>query len=228
MSKKGGSSHIKRLAASKYLKINRKASKFVTKPNPGRHSLDLSIALITFLKEKLASLSAKEAKKIIANGHIAVNGKVVKEPKFPLGFGDVVYIKPEDAYYRITVGKYGVISFEKISKEEANKFILKVIGKFTAKKGKIMIRLHNGSIIEGKNDIKVNDSVVLSNGKIEKVLKFEEGARCMVYKGIHAPETGKISKISKGNMLMRGHVEIKPDKGESFETVAENIIVVGA
>ena len=50
----------------------------------------------------------------------------------------------------------------------------------------------------------------------------------MVYKGIHAPETGKISKITKGDMLMDAKVEIKPEKGESFETVVDNIIVVGA
>ncbi len=228
MSKKGGSGHVKRLAASRYLKINRKASKFVTKPNPGRHSLDSSIALITFLKEKLMNLNAKEAKKAIASGFVYVNGNVVKDPKFPIGFGDVVYIKPEDSYYRITVGKYGVFSFEKISKEDSEKSTMKVVGKYTSKGGKIMLKLHDGSIMEGSKDVKVNDSVILSKGKIEKVLKFEQGAHCMVYKGIHAPETGKISKITKGDMLMDAKVEIKPEKGESFETVVDNIIVVGA
>jgi small subunit ribosomal protein S4e len=228
MSKKGGSGHIKRLAASNYLKVNRKASKFIARPNPGRHSLAMSIALITFLKEKLSQMSAKEARKVMASGGIEVNGKQVKDPKFPLGFNDIIYIKPEDIYYKITSGKYGVISFEKVSKENASKNIFKVVGKYTAKGGKIMLRLHNGNIIEGSNEIKVNDSVVLQEGKLEKVLKFENGARCMVYMGVHAPETGKIVKINKGGMLSRESVEVKSDRGEGFETVAKNIIVIGA
>jgi len=228
MSKKGGSRHIKRLAASKYLKVNRKVSKFVTKPNPGRHSLEESIALITFMKERLSNMTAREAKKVLKSGSVLVNGKVVKEQKFPIGFGDIIYLKPENAYYRVTAGKYGVFSVEKINEDEAKKSILKVVGKYTAKKGKIMLKLHNGSTIEGNNDIKLNDSIVLANGKIEKVLKFEEGAKCLVYKGIHAPEAGRIEKINKSNMLMDSTVEIKPEKGERFITTVSNIIVVGA
>jgi len=219
---------MKRLAASKYLKINRKASKFVTKPNPGRHSSEESIALITFVKEKLTNMPAREAKKVLADGSIMVNGKVIREPKYPIGFGDTIYVKPEEAHYRITAGKYGALSFEKIGEEEAKKTTLKVVGKYTVKKGKIMLRLNNGLIINGDNDIKVNDSVVLSDGKILKVLKLEEGAKCLVYKGIHAPEIGTITRIAKSNMLMDATVEIKPEKKEGFITTLDNIVIVGA
>jgi hypothetical protein len=33
------------------------------------------------------------------------------------------------------------------------------------------------------------------------VLKFEEGAKCLVYKGIHAPEVGIIEKINRAICL---------------------------
>ncbi|MGC8662548.1 MAG: S4 domain-containing protein [Candidatus Micrarchaeia archaeon] len=228
MSKKGGSGHIKRLAASSYIKINKKASKYVAHPNPGRYSMERSLALITFLKDKLSKMSAREAKTIISNGEIFINGKIIKEPKYPIGFGDIIFIKPEGAYYKITVGKRGIFAFEKVSKDEEKKNIYKVVGKYIAKGGKVMIRLHNGNIMECKDEVKVNDSVVINGDKLEKVLKFENGARCMVYIGIHAPETGKITNIKKGDMLSSESVEIKPDKNKSFETVAKNIIVVGA
>jgi len=227
MSRKGGSSHIKRIAASSYLRINRKSRKFVTKPNPGRHTLEESIALIVFVKEKLIEGTAREARKIIGSGAIYVNGKLIKDYRFPIGFGDVVYVKPDNAYYRIGASRYGSFSFKKIDEKEALSSTFKVVGKYTAKKGVLMLRLHNGSIIKSTKDANVNDSVIIRNGKIEDVLNFKEGAKCIVYKGIHSPETGVIKSIRKGAMLRDATLEIESGKNK-FETVVENVMVVGA
>lgn len=224
---KGGNRHMKRLASPGYMGLVRKQSKFILKPMPGRHTLDSSVALATFLIEKLGvAKSASEARKAIIAGKIEINGRVRKSNKYPIGLGDIVKIIPSDESYLITVGKYGVFEGKKLGKGE-HKRTLKVIGKFIEQGKKQMIRLNNGNIVHFDKDVSVNDSVIIENRKISKVLKLEEGANCMVITGIHAPASGKITEIKKGTALRDATVKIEGKEG-SFETVVKNIIVTGA
>ena len=39
-----------------------------------------------------------------------------------------------------------------------------------------MLRLHDGSVVEAKSDISINDSVMLKGGKIEKHFKLARRA----------------------------------------------------
>lgn len=227
MASKGTSRHMKRLASPKYMKLRRKVAKFVTKPNPGRHTLESSLALSTFIKEKLMlAKNTREAQKAIKGRRIEVNGKVVVDPKYPIGFGDIVRIVPSNEKYDIEMGKYGLFDAKKSTGKDTKR-TLKVIGKYLGKKGKTMIRLNNGNIMQAEGKVSVNDSVVTDGKKILDVVKFEKGAKCMVIKGIHAPETGKIKQIEKGSAQRDATVEIESSNG-SFQTLVKNVMAVGA
>ncbi|MEM0124414.1 MAG: S4 domain-containing protein, partial [Candidatus Micrarchaeaceae archaeon] len=212
----------------RYTKIKRKGFKYLKKPDPGRHTLESSIALITVITEKAGlANNAREAKSIIKKGLIEVNGKVVKSPGYPIGLEDVLHIKSSDCYYRVSVGRGGTFLLAEIKKADAALQTLKVLGKYTEKKGRIMLRLHNGNVIEGKPEIRVNDSVIVEQNKIKGIIKFEKGALCRAIKGVNAPETGRITDIKPGTSRRRAMVEVESAKGR-FETSADNIMVVGA
>ena len=229
MSGKGNNRHIKRLAASRYIKVSKKTSAYVAKPLPGRHSGDSSIALVTVIKEKLGLAStSRETRRIMRAGNIIVNGKEIKEEKYPVGYSDTIHMKGSGETFVVGVGRHGTFSVEKASKEIAQPF--KVIGKYKARKGKDMIRLHDGRTMAAVAGVSVNDSVVLgADMSVKEVLKFKEGAKCAVYKGVHAPSTGKITEISAGTSVREQSVHIKVDEsGKDFETVSRNVIVIGA
>lgn len=227
MGSKGNNRHIKRLASSKYLHIGRKVEPYVSKPNAGRHTLESSMSISTALKEKLSvALNAKEAKRILKSGNVQVNGKVIKDTHYPLGFGDLIHFKPSSTSFAVGVGSKGVIKFEKVEgKEHAH--IFKVIGKYIAKGNKEMIRLHDGTVIPSSKGIKVNDSVHLKEGKVHDVLKLQNGARCLVVKGLHASESGVIKEIKDGTALRRATVSIEGKSGVT-ETLLDNVMVIGA
>ncbi|MEM0087070.1 MAG: S4 domain-containing protein [Candidatus Micrarchaeaceae archaeon] len=228
MANKGNSRHLKRLAASRYTKVKRKAYKYLKKPDPGRHTLESSIALITVVTEKLGlANNAREAKRIIKNGLIEVNGRAIKSTGYPIGLEDVLHVKPENKHYRVSVGKGGTFLLSEINESDAALQTLKVLGKYTAKNGAIMLRLHNGNVIAGKPEIKVNDSVVLEHGSIKSVIKFEKGALCRAIKGVNAPETGRIANIKPGTSKRAAMVEVESQSG-NFETSIDNIMVIGA
>ncbi|MGC8628840.1 MAG: hypothetical protein ACP5T4_01360 [Candidatus Micrarchaeia archaeon] len=225
MSNKGNSRHIKRLAASKYADIARKEAKYMIKPSPGRHTLSTSISLASLLRDKLGIASdTNEALSVIKKGSVEVNEKIAKDGKLPVGFGDIIHILPTDQYFAVSVNRQGAVSVEKASKE--TKRIAKIVKKFAAKKGKLMVRLHDGTILECPSGANVNDSAVLKAGKIESIIKLEPGAKCTIYKGKHTGEQGTIKQISKGTAQARATVEIESGTG-TVKTLLDNIIVTG-
>ncbi len=224
MGAKGNNRHMKRLASPRYMKLTRKQSKFVPKPSAGRHTLENSIALLTFVKEKLElARNSREARKAITQGKIKVNGKGIKDTKFALGIGDIVEIVPAALSYEIVPSDYGVMGKREV---KSNSRIVKVIGKYKAEGNVDMIRLISGENLKcDKKEIAVNDSVVIEAGKVKDVAKLEEGAKCRVIKGIHAPEEGTIKKITKGTAMRTASANIE-GKNSSFETVVENIMAI--
>ncbi len=219
---------MNRIASSSYPHISRKTSTYIAKPAPGRHTLQRSIAIMVVLRDKLMITANRlEAKKALKAGNIEVNGKVVKSEKYPVGLGDIIKIALTNESYRVSIAKGAVIKLDKIPVKDQDR-TLKIIGKYLAEGKKTMLRLHDGSAVKaGKDDAHVNDSVVISGNKIKDVLKFEKGAKCFVIKGAHASQDGTVSEIKKGSATSNAVVKIDSEAG-SFETIVENVMVVGA
>ncbi len=225
MGNKANSRHIKRLAASNYMSISRKSSEYVAKPLPGRHTKNSNISLKTVLTEKLGvTATGREAEIIIKEKNIKVNGKVITEPLYPVGFGDVLHVGEGKEGYVITTNRHGAFNIEK---HKGSKLLFRVMGKYKAKDNTLMIRLHDGSILNANasKDVKVNDSVEISNGKILSIVKLQEGGKCLVIKGSHASESGTISKILQGTATRSTLLTIDSGKG-SFETTLGNIMAI--
>lgn len=224
MASKGNKRHIKRIAASGYAGVSRKEEPYLIKPNAGRYRLSRSVALLVALREKLGIVSTgKEARRIIKLGHIEVNGRVIKDGRYPLGLNDVLSVKQTGKSYVIHANRNGVVTLEE--PKDPGERILKVINKYTTKGNKQMIRLYDGSVA-ANSDARPNDSVVLKGGKIEKVLRLETGANCLVIEGTHTSQTGKLMELRKGSATTNATVKIGSN-GEAFETLLENIMVVG-
>jgi small subunit ribosomal protein S4e len=222
MANKGSSGHIKRLNAPKYFAIHRKEHKYVVKQNPGRHTLSKSVALALIIRKLNFGSTRFESDKIIKGGSTSVNGKVIKEPKYPVGLNDSVMIG-NDAYI-IGINKNGQIEISK--KEKSNNQIYKIVGKYKEKGNKIMLRLHDGRTISALDNADVNDSVIVADGNISKVLKLDSGSRCEVIDGVHVGTLGTIREISKGGIHKQKSVMIEESEGEKFETLVKNIIIV--
>jgi small subunit ribosomal protein S4e len=221
MANKGGRRHINRLASSKYMKVGKKTSAYVTKPMPGRHTLDSSIALGTVLKEKLGIVnSISEAEAILRTGAVKVNGKAIKEQRYPVGFGDVIELVPSNKRYIINIDRFGAFAIE----ESTSKQMFKVVGKYMAKNGKIMMRLNNGIILPAESGVKTNDTIELHEGK-KTVIKMEPGRKCLVITGTHASERGTIKEIKQGSAQRDPLVSIEGSTG-MFETLLDNIMVI--
>ena len=229
MAKKGNVRHVKSMNAPDYYGIPKKASRYVIKPAAGRHDASTSIALLLGVKKMGNVRTSREALKIINGGLIEVNGKVVKDVKYPIGFGDVIGTTDGKLAKYVSINRQGQIAFENAEGKDYQ-LRYKIINKYKSGNGTIMARLHDGRVLklESAKDAKVGDSVELSKeGKIRKVLHAEKGAQCFVIDGVHVGETGKVSAITPGTMHISASVQIEQENGTRFETLLKNLIVIG-
>ena len=220
MANKGSSGHIKRLNAPKYFFIRRKGNKYIIKQNPGRHTLERSVALSLIVRKLDIAPTRFESDRVIKDGLVSVNGKKIKEPKFPVGLNDAISIGSDN--YIIGIDSKGHISIS----ASGNAQIFKVVGKYKNKGNSIMLRLHDGRVVAGNLEIKVDDSVSLSERKIGKAIKLESGSKCRVIDGVHVGIEGRIKEINAGSMYRQKSVVVEQQNGRAFETLVKNIIVV--
>lgn len=215
---------LKRLAAPKTWHVERKKTKFITKPQPGQHKTEFGVPLNTILKELLNyAKTTKEVKKLLNTNEVKIDGKARKDPRFQVGIFDAVEFTNISEYYRIILNKKGHISLLKISKEESSTKPCKIIGK-TMVKGKLQLNLYDGkNIIADKKDYKVGDTVLLSfpGQKISKHIKLDKKSSIFLIGGKHKGETGNIENI------VEDRVVYKNQKGELIETSKDFAFVVG-
>lgn len=219
-----GKDHFKRLAAPKTWQIMRKESKFITKPVPGPHSLEAGIPLSALLKEFLNyDASMREIKKILNFNDIKIDGKIVKNSRFPIGIFDLIEISNINTYLRVILNRKGKIELVKINKEEASLKPCKIIGK-TMVKGKLQLNLYDGkNILVDDNSYKVGDTVLLSlpEQKITKHLKLSKKSTIALTGGKHIGELGIVEDIIEDKIIYKNM------NGDLVETSKKYAFVVG-
>ena len=227
MGNKGGIRHLKKLGAPKSWNIERKDRVWIAKPRPGPHSLEGSLPLTTILTIVLKKAgSIREAERLIKTNEILVDGRIVKDPKFPVGFMDVLSIPKVDEHYLITYDKYGRIQLQKIKEQKFK--LCRIERKFVAKKGKKMIGLHDGRTQLADKDYKTGDVVKMAvpEQKILDHFEFKKGNTAYVIKGKHAGKTGKIKEEIKGTAARESLVVMEKD-GETFNVPKRYLFLIG-
>ena len=224
--------HQKRIAAPRSWKIERKVSYWAVDPVPGPHPKDRSMPLLLLIRDmlKLAD-NAREAKRILNEGNVVVNGKVRKEHKFPVGIFDILSVPKLKAHYMVLLDKKGKLSLIQIDEEAASRKLCRVDGRTTIKTGKRQLNLHDGRNIvpgEGGDEIKTHDSLIISvpDNEILQHFAYEAGNKAVVIGGKHSAETGEIEEIRKTKSSDPNVVRIKQPE-LSFETIEDYVFVVG-
>ena len=193
-------SKLKRPVSPKFWPIERKTKKYVVKPKPGPHSLEKSIPLGIIVRDVLHyAETMKEAKEVLIQGNLKVDGIIRKEHNFPAGLMDVLTLGDDN--YRILAGKRGLY-LKKISGNEAKVKLLRIRNKKTVKKGKIQLNFHDGSnkIVEANDKLAksgTGDTLIINIEKksVEKIIKYDQGNLGMIVEGKNVGVVGKIRKI---------------------------------
>ena len=246
---------MKRMYAPSHWCLEKLKGVYATRPSAGPHKLRECIPLTVLLQNRLKyALSGQDAIKICRNrdGNIKIDNKIRRDPRFPLGFGDVVTIPKTGENFRILYDIKGRFQPVRIDAKEAGFKLCKVKRKCMGKNKIPYIVTHDGRTIRFPNpEIKKNDTVQVSlalfyllssfilylilfaffqlnleTGEIDKVVKFENGANVFVTGGNNIGRVGQLMHVEHhpGSYEI---VHIKDASGNSFATRLSNVFTVG-
>ncbi|MBU2639552.1 MAG: 30S ribosomal protein S4e [Nanoarchaeota archaeon] len=209
--------HLKTINTPRSWPIERKKRYWVSRPNPGPHSLRESLPLNVIFRDLLGYIkTTRELKKILNQEVVKVNGKVRKDYKFPVGIFDILELGEEE-FYRILYNEKGKFYLNKIGKEERNNRIYKVINKRILKGKKSQLNLSNGENLLTDKEVKTGDSILLEDKKIKNILKLDKGSLIYLSGGKHIGVTGKVKTIEgKKLFFMQGKEELETLKKYAF------------
>lgn len=221
------SDHMKRLAAPRKWPLKRKASVWATKQSPGAHSVEDSMPASMVLRDMVGVCdTAREAKRIIGNRELLVDGKPVKNPKAPIGVMDVISIPKMDLNYRMLLTSRGKLTVVPISADEAKFKLCRIENKTIISGGKTQLNLSGGrNITLGENKYTVGDTLKIEvpEQKITGHYSSKKGSHVLVVSGSQSGRTEQIAE----HIIVKGSADDVIVFQDGSETVDSNIFVIG-
>jgi len=240
LGKKGGKKHLKRKPAPIFWPIHRKESIWTVKPIPGPHPLSRCIPLALIVRDMLEiAKTRKEAKTIISQEKIKVNGKVKREELFPVGLMDVISIPDTEKAYRVLPSEKGLI-LHPIGTDEAGFKLCRIENKTAVRGGHLQLNLHDGTsmLIRVKDPKKPEEDVYqtldtlklsIPDQEVTGHMKLTVGAPAIIIGGKNIGKYGKITAIEEKPSQKRRDllVTIEDKNGNRFQTTLNFVFVLG-
>jgi small subunit ribosomal protein S4e len=227
MAKHGENKKMKRLNTPNLVSISKKDNVWLSKPIPGTHPRSKSISLVVLLRDvlKLAGTS-KEATTLVKGGKILVDGRIVRDHKFPIGYMDLITIPDINMTYYIDLDHNGRFVAKRDDKRK-NK-LLRLRNRKTLGKGKYQLTFSDGRTLLSNEVYKPGDSVIISmpDMKIVEHLPLKEGSNCRIIGGTRSGMFGKVKAIVPGSINSRAKIEVQDETGKIFFTVKEYVYVI--
>lgn len=222
------SRHMKRLTAPRSWPIPRKTKHWIVHPSPGPHSVEMSLPVLVVVRDMLHLCdTAVEARHILSAGDVLIDGRIVKDRKFPVGLMDIVSIPKLNQHYRMLLNQRGKFELVKIPQGKEQWKLCRIEGKTTVRNAKTQIGLHDGrSILVDSDKYKTGDvlKIEVPTQKILDTYRLTKGSTAIIISGAHA---GKMAIIEDYIVTRTPGPNIVKFK-DGTSTVNENVFVVGS
>jgi len=232
MGYKGQRKSLKRVNAPHNWYLGKLKGVYASRPSAGPHKLRECIPLNVLLQHRLKyALNRQESMKIVRDreGMIKVDGKVRRDPRFPLGQMDVISIEKTNENFRMMVDCKGRFLPHRIDAKEAGFKLCKVLKKTIGKNKIPYIVTHDGRTIRFPHpDIQINDCIKLNlaDHTVMGIVKFQNNSIVMLTGGNNIGRIGTLQSLEKhpGSFEI---AHVRDSTGQVFSTRLSNVIVIG-
>jgi small subunit ribosomal protein S4e len=162
-------------------------------------------------------------------GGFAIDGKVRRDPKYPVGVMDVLTVVKTGENYRMMYDVKGRFTLVKIKESEAKYKLLKVTKKAVGPNKIPYLVTNDGRTIRFPHpDINQGDTIKydLEKGQITGTIKNEPGKMCYITGGNNIGRVGQIMHLERhlGSFDIQ---HIKDVNGKTFATRQTNVFMIG-
>lgn len=239
MGRKGGKSHLKRLPAPALWPIHRKEFKWVVRPRPGPHNMNQCLPLLLIVRDMLKlAKTRREAKIMLSEGRVKVDGQVRRDDDYPVGLMDVLEIPLLKKAYRVLpVPKKGLILHPILSDEWEYK-LCQIVNKTSVKGGHLQLNLNDGrnillkvadpqNPVEDVYETRGTLKIQLPNAEISDHLNLEEGVLAVITGGKNIGRWGEVVTIERMEGPHLPTITLKEEGGDHFKTVLNKVFTIG-
>ncbi|MCL4345341.1 MAG: 30S ribosomal protein S4e [Candidatus Thermoplasmatota archaeon] len=216
----------KRQMIPRVVKIPRKEYFWGVSATPGAHKKDESIPLLHLLRDYLkVGDKEREISRILTNGLVHVDGRVVRQKRFAVGFMDLIAIPSIKKNYRIVYDRLGRLIPVEETEDAAKIKPRKLVNKVTIKGGKVMLVFHDGVNKVSDIDISTGDVAIFNLEKkdIENVIRLKEGAKVFLTGGNHVGTISTVKSVEVSKSSRANLVQMEED----FATVEDYVFPIG-
>jgi small subunit ribosomal protein S4e len=180
--------------------MHRKERKWTIRQVPGPHPVHQSIPLGILIRDYLHLCDTRrEARRILSQRQLLVDGIIRKDLRFPVGLMDVISIPDVKKHYRLVYNQRGNLSLVSISSSDAEWKLRRIENKTTLKENKTQLNFHDGTnIIVSDKKYNVGDTVKMTLGKndVVDVYPRSEGSISFIIGGSHIGQMATLDEIS--------------------------------
>jgi len=233
MGRKGPSRHLKRELSPSFWPIHRKEFAWTVRTKPGPHPLKSSIPLTVVVRDALGYAETnKEAKMLIKQGKILVDGRARTDERHPVGIMDVISLPDANQVFRILPTHGGRLRLHPINNREADFKLCRIMGKNTVRGGMTQLILHDSRSLRLRTEDRgygVNDvlQIKIPEQEVQEHIRFEEGVLTLVTGGASSGKNGVLVKLGTepGN---KRTATVRTKDGEEIRTLASYIFALGS
>jgi small subunit ribosomal protein S4e len=203
------------------------------KPSPGAHRSNISMPLLIVVRDILGfTETRKEARTLINQAKVLVDGKTRRDEGFPVGIMDVVDIPDAEQIFRVLPEHGGRFTLHPINRKEAGFKLCRIVGKTITKGGITQLNLHDGRnilITDGGETYAVNDVIQLNipDQEITDHINFKLGVRVIITGGRSQGKYGILIGIGSEPGDKRT-ATIRTSDNEDVRTLGKYIFSVGS
>lgn len=229
-----GSKHLKRIATPVTYRIPRKIHKFAPRVLPGPHGADEAVPVAILLRDILnIARNIREVKYILRKGYLKVDGKIIKDYRFPIGLMDVIELVPTHEYFRVVPSKRYLIDLVKITSDEASIKLCQIKRKVMVKGGAIQMTGHDGrnflfNMEDEMAKLKPGDVIIydIDKNNVAGHIRFKKGNIAIITRGAKMGYLGIIEDVIKPHPLRPRMARIAVNDN-ILETLFEYVFPVG-
>jgi small subunit ribosomal protein S4e len=174
--------------------------------------------------------TGREAKMIVKQGKVKIDGKARLDERFPVGLMDVVTLPDTGENYRALPEKGSRLILNPIKSDEASFKLCQIKGKNILPNGVVQLQMHDGRTInvQPNESYKVNDVVKLKipEQEILGYIAFKEKIQSIITGGRSQGETGLIVGLGSESGRKRT-ATVRTQKGEDIRTLAKYVFPLG-
>jgi small subunit ribosomal protein S4e len=177
--------------------------------------------------------SSREAKMLIKQGKVLVDGKQRKDERYPIGIMDVIELPDANQLFRVLPVQGKRLKLHPIERHEAEFKLCRIIGKTIVKGGRTQLNFHDGRTLklplEEEYEYEVNEVLQLKipEQEIMSNIKFRQGVQAIITGGRSGGKYGVIIGFGSEPGKKKTAIVRTIDK-EDVRTLAQYIFAVGS